>query len=109
MVKLEAEIEQTWCDWVEAEYNLIALKLTPDGRVGYPDRLVFLPAGRVFLVEWKRQGRKLVADPMQVYIHDELRKLEHGVLLTNSIEEAKEEFKKAIVSAIRERERNLVP
>lgn len=106
--RLESETEQKWCDWVENEFNLIALKLTPMGRNGYPDRIVFLPAGRVFLIEWKREGKKVVkADPLQVYIHEELGKLEHGVLLTNSIEEAKEEFRRALSDAIIERQNTL--
>jgi len=106
VAKLEYEIEDPWCQWVEDEFDLIPLKLTPEGRRGYPDRMVFLPSGRVFLVEFKRPGVNK-ARKLQQWVHEELGKLDHVVLVTNKIEEAKAAFKTAYEKACEERKRNL--
>lgn len=49
-------------------------KFGPPGRVGYPDRLVVLPGGRMFFVELKRpKGGRLAV--VQAERHKELRAL----------------------------------
>jgi len=91
---LETVVEEDWCDWVFKTYNLIALKFTPLGRNGYPDRLVFLPGGEIFLIEFKRVDED--PEPLQIYIHEELEKLEHVVWVTDNLEEAKQVFREHI-------------
>jgi len=99
--KLEYKIENAWCDWVEEEYKdyaLIALKFAPLGRNGYPDRIVFLPRGRVFLIEFKREGEEPRA--LQIWKHKQLKRLNHVVWVSDNLEKAKRQFRKAFAEAI---------
>lgn len=50
-----------------------ALKWTSPGRVGVPDRLLFMPGGRLYLVELKAPGRH--ARPSQLVVHERLAAL----------------------------------
>lgn len=62
-------------------------KFGPPGRVGYPDRLVVLPGGRMFFVELKRPkgGRLGVLQPQR---HEELRALGVAVYVVRNRGEA---------------------
>lgn len=73
MTVRESAIEKYLCDTV-VRMGGQCYKFGPPGRVGYPDRLVVLPGGRMFFVELKRpKGGKLgVLQPQR---HEELRAL----------------------------------
>ena len=54
---LESQIEQYFCRKVK-ELGGLALKLSPAGTAGMPDRLVLLPGRRIVFVEFKAPGKK---------------------------------------------------
>ena len=51
----------------------IAAKWVSPGRSGVPDRIVFLPGGRIIFVEVKAPGKKL--GPLQVHVKGQLESL----------------------------------
>ena len=55
---LEKQIERYFCDKVKRLGGL-AVKLSPAGTAGMPDRLVLLPGRRIAFVEFKAPGKKL--------------------------------------------------
>ena len=68
----EREIEK----WLREQINNLggrALKFTSPGNDGVPDRIVFLPGGRVYLVELKAVGGRL--SPIQVWQQEKFRQL----------------------------------
>lgn len=68
----EREIEK----WLREQIKNLggrALKFTSPGNDGVPDRIVFLPGGRVYLVELKAIGGRL--SPIQVWQQENLRRL----------------------------------
>ena len=50
-----------------------ALKFTSPGNDGVPDRIIFLPGGKVYLIELKSVGGRL--SPIQVWQQENLRRL----------------------------------
>ncbi len=62
----------------------LALKFVSPSMRGVPDRIVFLPEGRIVLVELKRPGE--VPEPHQARLHERLRRLGVCVLVLDSIE-----------------------
>lgn len=50
-----------------------ALKWVSPGMSGVPDRIVFLPGGRIIFVEVKAPGKKL--RPLQLYVKEQLEAL----------------------------------
>jgi hypothetical protein len=67
---LESEIEgavKTWAD----EHGVLNAKLTPMGQRGYPDRVFFVPGGRLLVVEFKKKGEK--PGKLQEYVIGKLR------------------------------------
>jgi hypothetical protein len=50
-----------------------ALKWVSPGMSGVPDRIVFLPGGRIILVEVKAPSKKL--RPLQLYVKEQLEAL----------------------------------
>lgn len=57
MGKLEKDIENKFVEEC-LKLGVNARKLSTPGEKGFPDRTVFLPNGRVFLVEFKKPGGK---------------------------------------------------
>lgn len=55
------------------------------GHNGYPDRIYWLPDGKVVLMEFKLPGRK--ASPIQQVVHDLLRHLGHVVHIVTSVQQ----------------------
>lgn len=82
MKKLEKEIEAAAVKYAES-LGCKALKLIDRGRKGFPDRSIFVPGGKLFLVEFKRPKEK----PTQVQLeyHATLKKLGFSVYLVDSI------------------------
>jgi len=62
-----------------------SIKLLPFLIEGLPDRLVLLPGGRLFFVEVKTTGQK--PTPIQLYIHEKIRKLGFLVHVIDSSED----------------------
>lgn len=74
---LEVSIERRFMDLLKGFPDVCALKFSPVGNTGWPDRIVLLPNSRCCFVEFKRPGgepRKL-----QVVRIKELRRLGHDV------------------------------
>ena len=88
----ESAIEKHLVTQVKAKGGL-ALKFTSPGRRHVPDRLVMLPAGRMFFAELKAPG--LSATAGQAREHDRLRDLGQDVYVFDS---------HAAIDAILERE-----
>lgn len=66
-----------------------AVKFQPVSQAGLPDRIVFLPWGRSVLVELKRpKGGRL--DPLQLKVHERLRRLGQEVIVLWSVEQVDE-------------------
>lgn len=67
-----------------------ALKITANGRVGWPDRLVMLPCGELTWVELKTPIG--ILSPAQQRCHFRLRELGQEVLVLRSTDEIDEHF-----------------
>ena len=66
----------------------MAIKWTSPNMAGVPDRLVFLPGGRVICVELKRPGEK--PTPLQLKVHQRLRDLGADVRVIDSDQQIEE-------------------
>ena len=53
----EAQIEHEVCRWA-IEHDWLAIKYTPKGDRGWPDRIFINPCGRHIWVEFKAPGKK---------------------------------------------------
>jgi hypothetical protein len=69
---LEKEIEQQYVNLIKAKGG-IALKFVCPGFAGMPDRIILLPGGEMYFVEFKAPGKK--PRPLQLSRHRMLRKL----------------------------------
>ena len=96
--KLEKVAESNYTNWIRDKTVCMSLKLNVMGLRGFPDRITLCPMGRVYFVEFKREGKK--PRKMQEYIHRMLRSLGFLVLVTDSAEEAKA-FHDKFISAAR--------
>lgn len=70
---LESVIEKKACDLIAKHLGVVGSKLKIDGDNGYPDRIFWLPGGRVVLIEFKAPGGS--PRPKQLKIHETLRDL----------------------------------
>jgi hypothetical protein len=75
------------------ELQTPSIKLKAGGQVGWPDRLFFLPSGKILLQEYKWGEHK--PDARQVYIHQLLGMFGHVVQVHNSKDEALSAIKHA--------------
>lgn len=82
---LEKQIEQRLVDRTRRAGGL-AIKWSSPGMSGVPDRIVFLPGGRIVFVELKAPGQKL--RPLQSRVHDMLKRLGADVRVIDSLEDA---------------------
>lgn len=89
MKKLEKEIEAACVKYAEC-WKCKALKLIDRGRKGFPDRSIFCPNGKLFLVEFKRPNEK----PTQVQLeyHAALIDLGFDIWLCDNLEQFKKIF-----------------
>lgn len=71
---LEKQIEEKVCKYAK-EKGMLVYKFTSPNRSACPDRMMILPHGQVFFIEFKREG--LRATPAQEREHSRLRG--HGV------------------------------
>lgn len=80
---LEKQVERRLVDKTR-EAGGLAMKWVSPGFAGAPDRIVFLPGGRIVLVEVKRPGEK--PRPLQVRLHQMLRGLGVDVRVVDTVE-----------------------
>lgn len=92
---LEKQVEERLRKRVK-EIGGLALKFVSPGHSGVPDRIVFLPKGRIYLVELKAPGRKLTK--LQNRTKKQFEKLGFTYYVISSYEEV-EEFINAIHTA----------
>ena len=69
----ESEIEKAVCDHVKKQHG-IAYKFTSPGRRNVPDRMIVLPNGRVFFIEFKAPKKK----PTEGQIREHQRLIDRG-------------------------------
>lgn len=69
------------------------------GRVGWPDREVFLNNGHMFLIELKRLGEE--PRKIQYHVMNELKELGYHVFWTDNFKEAKEIYEQEKIFANR--------
>jgi len=70
---LEKQIEDKVCQYARSK-NILAYKFTSPARMGVPDRMFVAPLGRVFFIEFKREGGRVT--PAQEREHTRL--IAHG-------------------------------
>lgn len=90
---LEKAIEKACCAYAKSK-GCWALKLWPTVS-GLPDRLILLPGGRVWFVEFKTpEGR---VSPIQKRVHDKLYRLGFPVSVVRSVSSFKECLDRSLV------------
>ena len=80
----EKEIEAKLVSFVKKAGGL-AVKFWAISFVGFPDRIVLMPGGKVWFVEVKKPGKK--PSKIQAYVHEQLRTLGFSVLVVDSPDE----------------------
>lgn len=80
---LERRIEERLVDKAR-EAGGLAIKWVAPATSGVPDRIVFLPHGRIFFVELKAPGKR--PTPLQQRIHNILTGLGADVRVVDSLE-----------------------
>ena len=83
---LEKDIEKKVCDYAR-ERGLLVYKFTSPARAAVPDRLFIGPKGRVWFVEFKREGQK--PTPAQEREHTRLRGHSVSVFVIDDVEQGK--------------------
>lgn len=90
-MKLEREHENPFVDRA-ATYSCRALKFEVVGDNGWPDRIILCPApgcGHTFFIEFKRTEDH-EPDPIQLYKHEQLRKMGYSVYVAWTLEDAED-------------------
>lgn len=82
---LERKIENRLCEQAKRAGGL-AIKWVAPAFSGVPDRIVFLPGGRVMFVELKAPGE--LPSPLQSRVHKMLTELGADVRVVDSMEAA---------------------
>lgn len=80
---LERKVERRLVDRAK-ESGGLAIKWTSPAFSGVPDRIVFLPGGRIFFVELKAPGER--PTPLQSRVHQILTDLGADVRVVDSME-----------------------
>lgn len=104
---VESDIETRVVTDARKRYGIIGLKLTPRGRRHYADRLWFLPAGRVLLIEFKRPGDSPRTSQMNV--HKTLALLGHTVYVVDDYDIGMGVIARAVEAARRAAKGRQVP
>lgn len=86
MRRREFSIEEAACDSIEKELFITSIKLNITGRIGFPDRLFFIPGGRPLVIEFKREGEP--PRPIQAYVLEGLRELGYDVAVADNVPSA---------------------
>lgn len=80
---LERKVEARLVEQAK-QHGGLAIKWTSPAFSGVPDRIVFLPGGRIVFVELKAPGESL--RPLQARIHEMLARLGADVRVVDSLE-----------------------
>ena len=83
---LEKQIEAKVCEYAKTK-NVLVYKFTSPARAAVPDRLFIRPDGRMWFVEFKRQGAK--PTEAQEREHHRLRQHKVNVFVIDNVEEGK--------------------
>jgi hypothetical protein len=83
----EKNIERKYVNYAK-QLDCLALKFSPEGAAGYPDRVTFVQGGYAFFIEFKAKGKKPTA--LQEKRHAELRAMGFDVYVCDNLESAKE-------------------
>jgi len=90
---LERDVEKQVCAWAKA-HGILAIKVTPMGTAGYPDR-VFLKDGKAVFIEFKRPGGKL--RPLQEHRLMQLRVAGFRAEIIDNVEDGIETLRAAFL------------
>ena len=83
---LEKDIESKVCDYARS-LGILAYKFTSPARATVPDRLFIAPGGRIWFIEFKREGQK--PTPAQEREHTRLRQQGVTVFVIDNVPEGK--------------------
>ena len=83
---LEKEIERKVCEYAKSK-GILVYKFSSPGMVSVPDRLLILPCGLVFFIEFKRSGCK--PTPKQLREHQRLQAQNVKVFVIDNVEDGK--------------------
>jgi type I site-specific restriction endonuclease len=83
---LEKQIEAKVCDYAK-ERGVLVYKFTSPARAAVPDRMFIRPDGKVFFIEFKREGLK--PTPAQEREHHRLRQYKMPVFVIDNVDEGK--------------------
>jgi hypothetical protein len=79
---LEKQIEAAVCDYAKSK-GFLAYKFTSPNRAAVPDRLIILPSGHMFFIEFKAAGKK--PTPAQEREHTRLRQQNVQVYVIDNV------------------------
>lgn len=83
---LEKQIEAKVCEYAKTK-NVLVYKFTSPARAAVPDRMFIRPDGRIWFVEFKREGAK--PTEAQKREHHRLRQHKVNVFVIDNVEEGK--------------------
>lgn len=83
---LENQIEQKVCEYAKRK-GFLVYKFTSPNRMAVPDRLFVCPNGKMFFVEFKREGAK--PTPAQEREHARLQGHNVSVFVVDNVEQGK--------------------
>lgn len=96
----ESTLEQKIVNYVKEKGGL-ALKWTSPSRRGVPDRIIFLPGGRLIFAEIKKPDLKDGLSPQQRKVAEMLTRLGFTVWRVNDFEEFKIDLQTVLLSKTR--------
>ena len=92
----EAKVEQAVMRWCKS-HGITALKMTPTGHTGWPDRVIILSGGQVLWLEFKAPNASL--SPKQAWVHSQLKLLGHRAEVCYDAEETCKIIEEALFRA----------
>jgi hypothetical protein len=86
MTMLEKQIEAKVCEYAKTK-NVLVYKFTSPARAAVPDRMFIRPDGKVWFVEFKREGQK--PTPAQEREHSKLHRHNVDVFVIDNVDDGK--------------------
>lgn len=84
---LEKDIEKAICRYLQVKYGAMTEKFISPAKRSVPDRLISLPSGKVFFIEFKAPGKK--PTPLQEADHRKRREMGFVVMVIDDIVKGK--------------------